>query len=225
MNDTAETNIAKLRAAGAATVHEALGRVGAMDAALAPLDPGMRMAGRALTVDAAPGDNLMIQYAVSIAKPGDVLVVDAKAFIEAGAWGDMLSLYSQQQGVAGLVIDGSVRDIQDIIAMGFPVFSRGVSIKGTGKYVPGTVNEPIRCAGATVHPGDIVVGDADGVTVVPAADLHRAVELSEAREAKEETMRGEILQGASLVDLLGLRSRLDALGFTAEAGGQSEDAP
>lgn len=208
--------IERLRNAGAATVHEALHREGAMDAAIKPIDPRMRIAGRALTVDAAPGDNLMIQYAVSLAQPGDVLVVDAKGFLEAGAWGDMLSVYAQQVGLAGLIIDGSVRDTQDIIALGFPVFSRGVSIKGTGKYYPGAINEPIHCAGVTVHAGDVVVGDADGVTVVPAGDLHRAVELAEAREANEASMRRELRHGARLYDLLGLRDRLTALGFDVD---------
>lgn len=212
-NSADERAIARLRELGAATVHEALGRIGAMDSAIKPLDPQMRVAGRALTVDSAPGDNLMIQYAVSIARPGDVLVVDAKGFTEAGTWGDVLSLYAQQVGLAGLVVNGGVRDSQEIISMGFPVFSRSVSIKGTGKYHPGGVKVPVLCAGVTVQPGDIVVGDADGIVVVPAQDLRRAVELSEAREVKEQAMRSQLRDGASLVDLMGLRERLDSLGF------------
>jgi len=168
--------IDRLKTYGAATVHEALDRIGAMDAAIKPLDPSIRVAGPALTVDCAPADNLAIQYAVTIARPGDVLVVDAKSFTEAGPWGDVLSLYAQQVGLAGLVIDGSVRDSQAIVDMGFPVFSRGVSIKGTGKFQPGEVNTPICCAGVSVQPGDLIVGDADGVVVVPVTDLERAVE-------------------------------------------------
>lgn len=203
----------RLRKSGAATVHEALGRIGAMDSAIKPLDPSMRVAGRALTVDSAPGDNLMIQYAVTIARPGDVLVVDAKAFTEAGPWGDVLSLYAQKVGLEGLVIDGAVRDSQDVIAMGFPVFSRAVSIKGTDKYHPGGVNVPIHCAGTTVNPDDIIVGDADGIVVLPGADLDRAVALSAAREDKEREIRTELLNGSSLVDLMGLRGRLVALGY------------
>jgi 4-hydroxy-4-methyl-2-oxoglutarate aldolase len=177
--------IDRLKTYGAATVHEALDRIGAMDAAIKPLDPSIRVAGPALTVDCAPADNLAIQYAVTIARPGDVLVVDAKSFTEAGPWGDVLSLYAQQVGLAGLVIDGSVRDSQAIVDMGFPVFSRGVSIKRTGKFQPGEVNTPICCAGVSVQPGDLIVGDADGVVVVPVTDLERAVELSAAREDKE----------------------------------------
>lgn len=209
--------IDRLRESGAATVHEALGRIGAMDSAIKPLDPTMRVAGRALTVDAAPADNLMIQYAVSIARPGDVLVIDAKAYTEAGPWGDVLTLYAQQIGLAGLVIDGSVRDSRDIVTMGFPVFSRGVCIKGTEKRQPGGVNTPIHCGGTRVNPGDIIVGDADGVTVVPASELDRAVSLACAREDKEDALREQLRSGASLVDLMGLRSRLDALGYTQPA--------
>jgi 4-hydroxy-4-methyl-2-oxoglutarate aldolase len=210
---TGPTAIERLRRAGAATVHEALGRIGAMDSAIKPLDTGMRVAGRALTVDSAPADNLMIQYAVAIARPGDVLVVDAKAFTEAGPWGDLLTLHAQLVGIAGLVIDGAVRDSREIVAMGFPVFCRAVCIKGTGKYVPGGVNVTVQCGGVTVHPGDIVVGDADGVVVVPAADLDRAALLSTAREKEEEAIRETLRNGSSLIDLMGLRGRLHALGY------------
>jgi 4-hydroxy-4-methyl-2-oxoglutarate aldolase len=196
-----------------------------MDSAIKPLDARVRVAGPAFTVDSAPADNLMIQYAVSIARPGDVLVVDAKGFAEAGAWGDVLSLYAQRVGIAGLVIDGGVRDSQEIIAMGFPVFSRSLSIKGTGKFHPGRVNVPVICAGVTVHPGDIIVGDADGVVVVPAADLHRAVQLAEEREAKEDAIRTELMRGASLVDLMGLRERLVSLGYTGLADHRTTSEP
>lgn len=207
------TQYERLREFGAATVHEALGRIGAMHSSIKPLDPSMRVAGRALTVDCTPLDNLAIQYAVTIARPGDVLVVDAKAFVESGPWGDVLSLYAQQQGIAGLVIDGSVRDSRDIVEMGFPVFSRGVCIEGTYKYQPGAVDVPITCGGAIVNPGDIIIGDADGVVVVPQSDLDRAVELSAERVRKEDELREQLRGGAALADLLGLRDRLDEFGY------------
>jgi 4-hydroxy-4-methyl-2-oxoglutarate aldolase len=190
-----------------------MGRIGAMESGVKPLHPAMRVAGRALTVDCAPADNLMIQYAVTIARAGDVLVVDAKGFAEAGAWGDLLSTYAQLVGIAGLVIDGAVRDSQQIVEMGFPVFTRAISIKGTGKNQPGSVNEAIVCAGVPVEPGDIVVGDADGVVVVPGGDLDRAVDLTAARQSKEDGLRSDLRNGTSLVDLLGLRDRLNSLGF------------
>lgn len=206
----------QLRNHGAATVHEALGQVGALDAAVKPLHPDMRLAGPALTVDCAPADNLAIQYAMTLARPGDVLVVDAKSFIEAGPWGDILTLYAQQIGIAGLVIDGSVRDSQSIIEMGFPVFARGVSIKGTGKRQPGTVNQPIRCGGVTVQPGAIVIGDADGAVTFPADHLARAAELSAHRTAKEDRLRGALRDGANLLDLMELRERANDLGYHDE---------
>lgn len=207
----------RLREHGAATVHEALGRIGAMDPALKPLDPSMRVAGRALTVDCPPGDNLAVQYATSIAQPGDVLVVDAKAFCDAGPWGDILTQYAQRRGVAGLVIDGAVRDSRDIVDLGFPTFSRAVCIKGTDKFNPGRVNVPVTCGGVLVTPGDVVVGDADGLTVVPADRVSEAVRLADAREQKEAEFRAALDRGESLLDLMGLRSKLHALGIDAPA--------
>lgn len=210
---TMTTRIERLRQLGAATVHEAQGMTGAMDSGIKPLDPSMRLAGPAFTVDCRPSDNLAIQHAVTMAHPGDVLVVDAKGFIEAGPWGDVLSLYAQLSGIAGLVIDGSVRDTRTIVEMGFPVFSRAISIKGTLKFQPGAVNVPVLCAGVRINPGDIVVGDADGVVIVPALDLDPVLELAEAREAKEEVFRVELRAGKTLVDLLDLGPRLHDLGY------------
>jgi 4-hydroxy-4-methyl-2-oxoglutarate aldolase len=150
---------------------------------------------------------------VTVAQPGDVLVVDAKAFIEGGAWGDILTCYAQHIGIAGLIIDGSVRDSRQIIALGFPVFSRGVSIKGTGKYQPGAVNQTITCGGVHIAPGDLMVADADGVVMVPRADVDRVQELCEERERKEDGFRTALRDGKSLVDLLGLRDRIAELGY------------
>lgn len=164
-------------------------------------------------VDTRPGDNLAIHHAVTVAQPGDVLVVDAKAFTEAGPWGDILTLYAQQIGIAGLVIDGSVRDSRAIVALGFPVFSRGISVKGTGKHQPGAVNQPITCGGIRIAPGDLVVADADGVVVVPARDVDRVQEKCAERERKEAGLRDALRDGESLVDLLGLRDRIAELGY------------
>jgi 4-hydroxy-4-methyl-2-oxoglutarate aldolase len=173
----------------------------------------MVVAGPALTVDTKPADNLAVQYAVSTAQPGDVLVVDAKAFLEAGPWGDILTVYAQQVGIAGLVIDGSVRDSRDIVALGFPVFSRGVSIKGTGKHQPGTINQPIACGGVRIEPGDLIVADADGVVAVPGADIDRVHELAAERERKEASFRAALRNGERLIDLMGLTGRAAELGY------------
>jgi 4-hydroxy-4-methyl-2-oxoglutarate aldolase len=198
---------------GAATVHEAQGRQGALDSAIKPIDPKSTLAGTALTVDCRPGDNLAIQYAVTVAKPGDVLVVDAKAYTEGGAWGDLLTLSAQQRGIAGLVIDGSVRDINSIIAMGFPVFSRAVCLKGTDKNQPGGVGGDIVCGGVAISTGDLIVGDADGVVAVPSANAGEVLESALRREQSEEAMRQEIRAGRTLVDILDLHERVRVLGY------------
>lgn len=203
----------QLKRLGTATIHEAQGQRGAVDPRIAPLDPTMRLAGPALTVDIRPGDNLMIHYALTKARPGDVLVVDAKAFVDAGPWGDVLTFAAQQIGIAGLVIDGAVRDASQIVEMGFPVFCRGLSIRGTNKHQPGKLNLPLILGGAAVRPGDIVVGDRDGLVIVGADEVPEVIAASAAREQKEAQMRERLAQGATMVELLGLRETLDSLGL------------
>lgn len=198
------TGTARLAELGAATVHEAIGGVGAMDHGLAPLDPASRMAGRAVTIDLPPADNWYLHVGLLHAGPGDVLVVDAKGFREAGPWGDVLTCAARQRGLAGLVIDGAVRDSRDIVASGFPVFARGLSIKGTAKAVPGRIGVPVRVGGVVVEPGDVVVGDADGLVVVPAATAADALRAAEERRAKEAGFRERLRAGATTLELLGL---------------------
>jgi 4-hydroxy-4-methyl-2-oxoglutarate aldolase len=189
---------------GAATVYEANGQQGAFDSSLKPLDPTCIMVGTAVTLDLPPADNWYIHLALLEAGPGDVLVVDAKGYLEAGPWGDVLTCAAQERGLAGLVIDGAVRDSRDIVASGFPVFSRGLSIKGTTKAVPGRINVPVRVGGVLVEPGDIVIGDADGLVRVPAHEAEDALAASEARAAKETGFRDRIRVGETTLDLLGL---------------------
>ena len=203
--------LAELIGFGAATVHEAQGRTGAMDAAVKPIAPGMRLAGPAFTLASPPGDNLTLHAALERAAPGDVLVVDAEGHVEAGPFGDVLAVACQARGLAGLVIDGSVRDTAAIAGLGFAVFSRGVSIKGTAKRALGPIGVPILCAGAAVAPGDIVIGDDDGVVVVKQAEAERIVEAARRRVAAEADLVARIKTGASTVDLLGLRAVLDRL--------------
>lgn len=203
----------QLKRLGTATIHEAQGQRGAVDPRIAPLDPSMRLAGPALTVDIRPGDNLMIHYALTKARPGDVLVVDAKAFVDAGPWGDVLTFAAQQIGIAGLVIDGAVRDASQIVEMGFPVFCRGLSIRGTNKHQPGKLNLPLILGGVAVRPGDIVVGDRDGLVIVAADEVPEVIAASAAREQKEAQMRERLAQGATMVELLGLRETLESLGL------------
>ncbi|MDQ0012860.1 4-hydroxy-4-methyl-2-oxoglutarate aldolase [Variovorax boronicumulans] len=202
-----------LRALGAATVYEAQGAHGAFDSGLKPLDPANRLVGPALTVDLRPADNLMLHYALLKAQPGDVLVVDAKGFLEAGPWGDVLTEAAMARGVAGLVIHGAVRDADAIVRMGFPVFCRGLSIKGTGKHQPGRLNVPLCIGDAVVHPGDIVVGDRDGLVMVARDDVDRVLASAQAREEKEAGFRRAIANGASTAELLGLGDTLHRLGL------------
>jgi 4-hydroxy-4-methyl-2-oxoglutarate aldolase len=213
-HETATDLIAALRELGSATVYEAQGAYGALDSGIKPIHPSMCVAGPAVTVDTRPGDNLMLHYAMLKVKPGDVLVVDAKGFLEAGPWGDVFTELALQKGLAGLVIHGAVRDARTIIEQGFPVFARGLSIKGTGKNQPGKLNVPITIGDVRIQPGDILVGDIDGVVVVPQHDVERVVRVSRAREEKEQAYRAKIREGATTVELLGLEATLRGFDLT-----------
>jgi 4-hydroxy-4-methyl-2-oxoglutarate aldolase len=211
---TSPEKIIQLRDLGAATVYEAQGAKGALDSGMKPIDPTSRLAGPALTVDARPADNLILHHAVLRAKPGDVLVVDAKGFVEAGPWGDVLTIQAIKLGIAGLVINGAVRDANLIVGLGFPVFCRALSIKGTGKNQPGKVNVPVCIGDVVINPGDIVVGDRDGLVVVSKDDVDLAIKSSLAREEKEDHMRKVIEAGTSnTVELLNLGESLKRLGL------------
>lgn len=211
---TLKEKISQLRDLGAATVYEAQGAKGALDHGMKPIDPTVRMAGPALTVDARPADNLILHHAVLKAKPGDILVVDAKGFMEAGPWGDVLTIQATKLGIAGLVVNGCVRDANLIIGLGFPVFCRGLSIKGTGKNQPGKVNVPITIGDVVIRPGDIVVGDRDGLVVVAQDEIDSAIASSLAREEKEMQQRKAIEAGTSnTVELLNLTETLKRFGL------------
>lgn len=209
--------LAALCRLGTATVHEAQGKTGALDSRIKGIAPGRRLAGTAFTVQARPGDNLAIHYAVTVAAPGDVLVVDSGGYVEAGPWGDLLTTYAQQRGLAGLVIDGAVRDVEAIVETGFPVFARGVSIKGTEKNQPGRVAEPVVCGGVSVRQGDVVLGDRDGVVVVPAGDVTATLAAAEAREQHEDEIRVKLRAGESLAELIGLGERFRRQGYLPQA--------
>lgn len=204
----------RLRVIGSATVYEAQGAKGALDAGMKPLDPNSRLVGPALTVDARPADNLMLHYALLKAKPGDVLVVDAKAFLEAGPWGDVLTTAAIKAGVAGLVINGAVRDASAIVELGFPVFCRGLSIKGTGKNQPGKINVPVVIGDVVIRPGDVIVGDRDGIAVVAFDEVDAVLASAEKREAKEANFREAIERGSSTAELLDLIPTFERLGLS-----------
>lgn len=187
----------------AATLHEALGKIGNLPSAIKPIAANMSVCGPAYTVQTMPRDNKIIHRAYASAKPGDVLVVHCSDYYEAGYWGDLMSLGAKTQGIAGLVIDACVRDADDIEAMGFPVFSRGLCIRGTSSIEGGTLNEPISIGGILISPGDIIVGDRDGVVVIPQNRIDEAVEKAIAREAREESVREQLRQGKTSIQIYG----------------------
>lgn len=204
--------IDRLGAAGTATVHEAIGRVGFVGTHLRPIQLDTKVAGSAVTVLSHPGDNMMIHAAVEMCGPGDILVVTNTAPSTHGMFGDLLATSLMARGVRGLVIDAGVRDTADLRAMGFPVWSQHVSCQGTVKNTPGSVNVPVVLGGVTVQPGDVVCADDDGVVVVPREQAEWALEQSDARLAKEAAMRSRLEAGELGVDIYGLRQRLLDLG-------------
>ena len=204
--------IDRLGAAGTATVHEAIGRVGFVGTHLRPIQLDTKVAGSAVTVLSHPGDNMMIHAAVEMCGPGDILVVTNTAPSTHGMFGDLLATSLMARGVRGLVIDAGVRDTADLRAMGFPVWSQHVSCQGTVKNTPGSVNVPVVLGGVTVQPGDVVCADDDGVVVVPREQAEWALEQSDARLAKEAAMRSRLEAGELGVDVYGLRQRLLDLG-------------
>ncbi len=204
--------IDRLAPIGTATVHEAIGRRGYLGPEITPVQQGARIAGSAVTVSCHPGDNLMIHAAVEVCGEGDVLVVAVTAPSTHGAFGDLLALSLQSRGVRGLVIDAGVRDTADLREMGFPAWSRWVSCQGTVKATPGSVNVPVVIGGVTIHPGDVITADDDGVVVVPRDEAEWGLERSEARLEKEEQTRARLAAGELGVDFYGLRDVLAELG-------------